>query len=210
MNFFRTYKPMIPLLLFTVMLVPVRMIMTHSLSGMFICWNLFLGILPVYFSYKALRVSSALVSRMLMLLWLLFFPNAAYLVTDMIHLERKSDLSGWLNLVLLVSAAINGLLFSMGSLSNIERRLKKSWPSKYVDLLILFLLLLCGYGIYLGRCLRWNSWDVIVDPVALFTDIVNHIARPVYHRQVWFMALLFAAWLYILYLLFLRYAHRRT
>ena len=61
---------------------------------------------------------------------------------------------------------------------------------------------LTGFGVYLGRFRRWNSWDIVTDPVALFHDIATRLADPVRHWQMWALTALFAGLLLFLYWLF--------
>ena len=66
--------------------------------------------------------------------------------------------------------------------------------------LILFgLMILCGYGIYLGRYLRWNSWDIITDPISLAQDMLHHVIHPIRNFYIWGLSIVFAVWMLILY-----------
>lgn len=199
MKFYHAYKWLMPSLIFSTVLIILRAIHTKDIYGMFLCWNLFLALLPLYFSYKARHSLRLWVTLLWMGLWLLFFPNAIYIITDIFHLDDNAKLARWFSLVLLTSAALNGLIYGLLSLRNIELRLRKIIPAQYIRFIIFGLLLLCGYGIYLGRYLRWNSWDIIASPIALGSDIAQHLIHPFRHAHIWQLTLVFAVWMYILY-----------
>ncbi|WP_262497530.1 DUF1361 domain-containing protein [Flavipsychrobacter stenotrophus] len=132
-------------------------------------------------------------------LWLLFFPNAMYIVTDLFHLNESTNVPKWFDLLLLFSAALNGVLMGMSSLYNIEQFLKKNISVKYVPVVVFSLLLLCGYGIYLGRYMRWNSWDIFTQPFGLLMNIAHDVKHPLRKTDSWMLSGLFATWLFILY-----------
>ena len=199
MNFYKKYKWLLPLLGFTTVMLMARMIYTWSVMFAFIPWNLFLAGIPLAFSYLLVKTNDNVVAWCMFGLWLLFFPNAMYIVTDMFHLKENPDTPQWFDLLLLFSAALNGVIIGMLSLYNAEQFLRKNVPVKYVPLIVFSLFLLCGYGIYLGRYLRWNSWDIFTQPLLVLLDIKNDVRHPIRNNQSWMLSTLFATWLYILY-----------
>ena len=136
--------------------------------------------------------------------WLLFFPNAMYIITDIFHLRERPGIPEWYDLLILFSAAMSGVIVGFLSLQNVEQYLNTRIDKKYIPWVILSFFLLCGYGIYLGRYLRWNSWDIITQPVSLLTDIKQDILHPIRNDQSWMLSTLFGIWLYILYKYFKR------
>lgn len=171
----------------------------------FLFWNIFLAVLPLYFSFKVRQHSGKRIVYGFALPWLLFFPNAAYLFTDIVHLGSREDMTYWLDVMILFLAGIYGIAIGLLSLSNVER-----WYSRLVSLPMRIMItgalfLLCGYGIYLGRVERWNSWDILAQPSGLFEAMARHSRHPFRNRDVWAISSLFGAGLYLLYLLL----HRR-
>jgi len=199
MNFRQKYKWLMPLLLFTGCLLVGRVIRTHSLALVFIPWNLFLAFVPLFFSYRLLKTGNKIVAAIYLVAWLVFFPNAMYIITDLFHLKKMHHVPEWYDLLILFSAAITGVIAGYLSLHNVERYVGKIVNGKHVEFLTLSIFLLCGYGIYLGRYLRWNSWDLIADPFSLLDDIRDDVFHPFHNKECWLLTLLFGVWLHIMY-----------
>lgn len=199
MKFFNQYKWLVPLLSFTAVVLLMRMVHTRTFNFFFIPWNLVLAGIPLVFSYWISKVEDKTTSWGLFFLWLLFFPNAMYIVTDLFHLNESTNVPKWFDLLLLFSAALNGVLMGLSSLYNIEQFLKKNISVKYVPVVVFSLLLLCGYGIYLGRYMRWNSWDIFTQPFGLLMNIAHDVKHPLRKTDSWMLSGLFATWLFILY-----------
>jgi uncharacterized membrane protein len=101
-------------------------------------------------------------------LWLLFLPNAPYILTDILHLTRATHAPAWYDLALLLSCAGTGLLIGYLSLIDVQAVVARSFSPAIGWMFALVSLMLSGFAIYLGRFLRWNSWDVLVTPTRLF------------------------------------------
>ncbi|MBS1745581.1 MAG: DUF1361 domain-containing protein [Bacteroidetes bacterium] len=186
--------------MFTLSLLFIRAVYTHTLTYFFYPWNLFLGLLPLFFSGMLLRQKKFnLISIMLLSLWLLFLPNAPYLVTDIFHFETRPPIPQWFDLMLVVSGAWNGILFCMISLLWVEKFLRTRYKSKLAEALMFLTLIPCGYGIYIGRYLRYNSWDVVTDPVSLIKTSSHHLYHPFQNLNVWLFTMVFAVFLGIIY-----------
>ncbi len=199
MQFIKTYKWLIPMLAFTAVLLAYRIVYTHTIGLCFIPWNLLLAGLPLIFSYMLNKITDLKIAWGMFGLWLLFFPNAIYIVTDMFHLKEGLHVPQWFDLLILFSAALSGLIMGMVSLNQVEKFLVKKLNRKYVPFIVFSLFLLCGYGVYLGRYERWNSWDIFTEPFSLFLNIGHDVRHPFQNQQSWMLSLLFAAWLYTLY-----------
>lgn len=106
----------------------------------------------------------------------------------------------WFDLVLILSFAWTGLLFGFLSLLDIENILGKSIKSRYITLISIGLMFLGSFGIYLGRFLRWNSWDIISEPFKLIYDIGDRIINPFSHPRTWGVTILMGILLTIIYL----------
>ena len=184
---------------FTISLYLFRVAYTGSLLFLFVPWNLFLAWLPLLFSSMLKDATFNLKNGMFFCLWLLFFPNSPYLITDLFHLEQREGIPLYFDLVLLFTAAWNGLLLGLLSLKNIENKLKQRFSSKKVQIISGFCFLLCGFGIYLGRFERYNSWHILTQPITLIKDIASKFVQPWQHPRAWAVTVLFALLLLLIY-----------
>ncbi len=195
-----TQKLVLVSLGFTLSLLFVRAVYTGSMDYFFYPWNLFLATVPLFFSSLLKKQKTFNYQSILYLgLWLLFLPNAPYLVTDIFHYTERPPVPMWFDLVLVVSGAWNGILLCMLSLFGVERFLRKTCNPKYINFVMFSILVPCGYGIYIGRYLRYNSWDIITEPVGLFKTSTHHLHHPVQNLNVWLFTFLFAFFLGIIY-----------
>jgi len=176
---------------------------SETKTFLFLNWNLFLAIIPwLLTSFAVIKPSVQKRKAMIFLLmgaWLLFFPNAPYILTDLFHLRLKFSMPIWFDLVLILSFAWTGMLFGFLSLWDIEKMLVNFIPPKTVKCISVILLFLGSFGIYLGRYLRWNSWDIIQEPFRLFYDIGDRIINPFEHPRTWGMTLFMGLFLNIIY-----------
>ena len=180
-----------------------RFLYTDSKLFLFLNWNLFLAFIPWALSLIALINPNVLNRKILIIalfiMWLLFFPNAPYILTDLFHLHNSSPVPMWFDLVLILFFAWTGLLFGFLSLWDLERILEKYLSRNWISLLSIALLFLGSFGIYLGRYLRWNSWDIIRDPFGLFYDIGKRLAFPMEHPSTWGMTIFWGIFLNVMY-----------
>ncbi|RXP57105.1 DUF1361 domain-containing protein [Lutibacter sp. HS1-25] len=166
-------------------------------------WNLFLAFIP-WFLTSFLMINSKykknkIVIGTLLFFWLLFFPNAPYILTDLIHLEGKQSVQLWFDLILILSFAWTGLLFGILSLMDIEKLLNQVMSKKRVNFIIVILLFIGSFGVYLGRFLRWNSWDIISNPFGLISDIGLRIINPFEFAKTWGMTIFMGLFLNMVY-----------
>ncbi|MBF9237386.1 DUF1361 domain-containing protein [Hymenobacter sp. BT683] len=183
-------------------LIGGRVLLTGKLQFIFLLWNLFLAALPFCLS-AALSLAANPPRPWLILLvgavWLLFFPNAPYLVTDLFHLEIRPGVPYWYDLALILSCSWNGLMLAYASLLDmhtlVQRRLGR-WPGWVFATVAL---LLSSFGIYLGRYLRFNSWDILANPLTLFYDILNRLVNPFSYPRTWGVTVVFGVFLLIGY-----------
>jgi uncharacterized membrane protein len=170
---------------------------------LFLVWNIFLAWLPFIISSFFIKLKDKIKwkSAMVFFCWLAFFPNALYIVTDLIHIQHESPVPKWFDALLLFSSAVLGLLFAFISLYRVERFLKKSVNRKIQAILVPGILFLGSFGVYLGRFLRWNSWDIISNPFQLLLSIGYRVISPFDHIQTWGITLIFSVFFYLLYVL---------
>jgi uncharacterized membrane protein len=177
----------------------LRIVFTGELTYIFLAWNLFLAWIPFVLSQNLGTVKTRWKLFFLVGLWLLFLPNAPYIITDFLHLRHRPPIPYWYDILLLFSAALNGLLLGFMSLLTVERFLVNRYGNKISGFIILSSFFLCAFGIYMGRYLRWNSWDIIVDPLGIAGDIADRLLNPFDHFKTWSVTLLFGSFLYVMY-----------
>ena len=186
----------------SILLVIGRVLLTGHLMFLFLIWNLFLAVIPFALSTMLGTAKGPLRARMLVpagVAWLLFFPNAPYILTDLFHLDARPGVPLWYDLALILSCAWNGLMLAYASLSDMQRLVQQRLGFGAGWAFATLALLLSSFGIYLGRYLRFNSWDVLTNPLTLFFDIVNRILHPFSFPGTWGVTLVFGVFLLIGY-----------
>jgi uncharacterized membrane protein len=148
----------------------------------FLVWNLILAWVPLVFALvvydgyrhgaRLLRLAPALA------LWLLFLPNAPYIVTDFVHLSADTQASLWLDGVELSAFAWTGMLLGFVSLYLVHAVLRHRLGELAGWGAVLAALALASVGVYLGRVKRWNSWDVLTQPGTKLAELESHLGDP--------------------------------
>jgi uncharacterized membrane protein len=185
---------------FTMTMLVVRMVYSSTLDYRFYGWNTFLAAIPYLISTQVLKLRKLNGTAMLMLgVWLLFLPNAPYIITDLLHYEERPPVPFWYDILLVISAAWNGLILGLVSLMNVENFLLRYLRKVWVNTIVCVCLLLCGYGIFIGRFLRFNSWDMVTEPGTLMYTSAKHVLLPQRYSKLWVFTLLFAVLLGIIY-----------
>lgn len=126
--------------------------------------------------------------------WLLFLPNAQYLTTDLIHLAPRTSAPLWYDALMLVTFAAAGVVSGLGAVEQLHRALVPRIGAVASGAVVLSTSALCGFGVYLGRVGRWNSWDALVQPGALLSAVVDHVVHPRLHTAAWTFTLVHALW----------------
>ena len=166
-------------IIFCLVLILLRVKFTQSITYMFLIWNLFLAGVPYAIS-QLIKSNNWLKSTTIPLIgalfiWLLFLPNAPYIITDLIHLNHIHSNLIWFDALLIFLFAANGLLLAILSMVDVYTVLREKWRNIVASLSIILISLLSGFGIYLGRYLRWNSWELFTQPNILFQDIITSL-----------------------------------
>ncbi len=161
----------------------------------FLCWNLFLAWIPWLagraFEASRRRPSAATLQLGWFALWLLFLPNAPYIATDLLHLKWRPPVPLWYDLALLLAFAGTGLLLGYLSLLDVQAAVEERFGRAKGWAVAAGSLLLSGFGVYLGRFLRRNSWHVLTDPIALLRDIADRLLDPTLHPRTYGFTLVF-------------------
>lgn len=184
------------------LLLAVRCVFTGELYYLFLVWNIFLAWIPFLISgwFEKVKLNNKWIQAILFCCWLAFFPNALYIVTDLIHLDKASNVPKWFDAVLLFSSSIVGLMMAFISLYRVELFLKARVYHKLHAVLIVLILFMGSFGVYLGRFLRWNSWDIVSNPLQLFVSIGERIIFPFHHVQTWSVTIILTIFFYLLYI----------
>ncbi len=199
---------------FCLALVVARVMWTGSLAYSFLVWNLFLAWLPMIFALLSCRQyhnSRARDWRFLGLAagWLLFFPNAPYIFTDLIHLTTYFYRGFWVDLSLILLCALTGLVLGFVSLYLMHCIVQRVVGRAASWVFILVVTGLSGFGIYLGRFMRFNSWDVLLKPRQFYHGIGHWAADPFANSTALAFPLLFGAFLFVTYLMLYALTHLR-
>lgn len=182
-------------------MIVARMIYTGTFRHLFLGWNIFLAWIPYVISIYLRQYQFKQLWKQVVLFcsWLLFFPNALYIVTDLVHLQENGTAPLWFDVVLLFTASLLGLLMAFASLNNVARYLRHKYGRSKTEKLIPVLLFLGSYGVYLGRFERWNSWDILHNPLELANDIFLSVLFPGDHIRTWAVTIVLTILFYILY-----------
>jgi uncharacterized membrane protein len=179
--------------------VGVRVVFTQSLDTANLVWNLFLAWVPLLLALVvydgARRGTPAGPLAAVGALWLLFLPNAPYIVTDLKWLGHFDSGTHWFDPVLIVAAATIGLVLGFLSLYLVQavvvRRVGRlaGWAVAFGALAA------SGLGVYLGRFQRWNSWDVFTEPTRVVGELASAALDPLAHGKPLALSISFAlAW----------------
>jgi uncharacterized membrane protein len=206
-------------MLFSCILVGIRIFHTGKITFIFMIWNLFLAYVPyaisTWMTARQARLAHEnqetrgvrgrlirLFTVLLFLAWILFIPNSFYILTDLYHLadnHRNSLVPEWFDLSLILSFAWNGLLLGILSVRQIEKILIPQ-ASIFREWLFLYpVMWLNALGVYTGRYLRYNSWDIITNPFQLLSDIFGMVIHPLRHQYAWDMIFCFSILLTLFY-----------
>ena len=177
----------------------------------FLIWNLFLAWIPfmiAYFTYTLTlnRKWIYVVIPIAAFFWLIFFPNAPYILTDFQHLAyTASDLPVWYDVMMLIWFAFTGLLLGMVSLFLMQEIMRREFGRWVGWTFVALVTSLTGAGVYMGRFLHWNSWDILHNPTGLALFTFEHAQNP--SLQAIGFTGLFAAFFLFLYITLYTFGH---
>jgi uncharacterized membrane protein len=201
-----TFASLLGLSFLVCAMVGARVIYSGNLHFVSLIWNLFLAWIPFLLAL-AVHDGFARGARRLPLavggvLWLLFLPNAPYIVTDLKYVGEWLGAPIWYDAVLVSGAAGIGLVLGFASLYLMQTVVRRAAGALNAWFFVVGMLALSSFGVYLGRFQRWNSWDVFVQPGALFADVWQAATNPTAHLGAAAVAVLFTAFLAATYLVF--------
>lgn len=176
----------------------------------YLAWNLFLAWVPLVFAvvvYDGVRRGMRLLPLLAFAaLWLLFFPNAPYLVTDLKYVGEFQDVPLWYDVVLLSTGAWAGLALGFISLYLMHAVARRLWGALNAWLAVAGVIVLSSFGIFLGRFERWNSWDVFTSPGPRAEQLLDGLANPLDYPRALAVTAVFTAFLGSTYLVFYAFA----
>jgi len=177
-------------------LLAARVLWTGEHDYLFLVWNLFLAWVP-YAGTIALRWLHERRVRTLslvplFLVWLGFLPNAPYLVTDFMHLRFRVGAPLWFDAVMLASFAWAGVGLGATSLRGCSRIVRARGGAWAAAAFVPLVALATGFGIYLGRFVRLNTWDVATRPGTVIVQVLSPLVHPFAHPRAWTVSLTFA------------------
>jgi len=181
---------------FAVSLLVYRLLKSDSMTYIFLAWNLFLAFIPYWISSYLSKKPVRILHIPLLFIWLLFLPNSPYILTDLFHLRLRAGIPLWFDLVLVSSFALIGFALLYRSLLDMIRIFKKHISEKYLLFLLPILFCVIAFGLYLGRYLRFNSWDVVQHPFRLMAESFNCL----FCKDAIGFVIIFAAFMGLVYL----------
>ncbi len=190
----------------------LRVLGTHNIRYWFMLWNLFLAWLPLLF---ALWIRDQLMHTrwlswqnvLLTVLWFSFLPNSFYIISDLVHLQSTGEILKLYDAALMMSFIANGLVLGYMSVYIVHHELMKRVKPLQAHFAIAGVFISCGFAIYLGRSLGWNSWDVLLNPAGLLFDVSERFIHPLIHIDAFVITAAFFMLLGGLYLVVYQLAH---
>jgi uncharacterized membrane protein len=189
-------------------ILTARVLRAEQGSFIFLVWNLFLAWVPYGWSLWAATIQRRYPRdwwRLLIpgALWLLFFPNAPYIITDFVHLRERPPVPLWYDIGLLAAFAWSGCFLAVASLQTMQRLVRQLCGSLVSWLFVAASIGLSGLGVYLGRFERWNSWDLLFYPQDVLAAAVRPILYPLSHIRPLGASAMFATIMMICYVMFI-------
>ena len=177
----------------------------------FLVWNLFLAWIPFLISYFTYTLALTrrwiyVVIPIAAFVWLIFFPNAPYILTDFQHLAfRAGELPVWYDVMMLIWFAFTGLLLGIVSLFLMQEIIRLEFGRWAGWAFVGAVTGLSSAGVYMGRFLRWNSWDLLRDPAGIALYSFERVQNPSL-QSIGFIGL-FAAFFLFLYITLYTFGH---
>lgn len=160
----------------------------HSWAYSYLAYNLFLAWIPLALALwlqRMLRTKlwSSWPPFILTLFWLGFLPNSFYMVTDYIHLTDEPRIDPVIDIIMFSSFIFNAFILGLVSLYLVHAELLKRVPRKMAWGLVGATIFLTSFAIYIGRELRWNTWDVLLNPASILLDVSERLLSPGDHPE---------------------------
>lgn len=141
-------------------------------------WNLFLAIVPWVLSLGLRPTQRSTAFWPVLISWLVFFPNAPYLVTDFVHLRPRAPVPMWFDVLFFASFAFAGCALGWDSLFRAQWSIRQRLGDRAALPFVFTCVALCGFGVFLGRFERLNSWELITDPLDVIRASLAALTSP--------------------------------
>lgn len=163
---------LITFLTISMVLLTLRLWITNSFDYGFLAYNLALAAIPLYFATSISttnRTNSKVIRYLTVFAWFIFYPNAPYIFTDFIHLNKSYDVNFLIyDFLLILTFSLAGILLGFESLILIYKTVIKPYVKIKEIYFYTIISIFTGIGLYLGRVKRLNSWEIVVDPMKVF------------------------------------------
>jgi uncharacterized membrane protein len=192
-------------------LVIARVFYTDSSRYISLVWNLFLAWIPFVLAYLAYMLSWRrwlvfIVIPAFAFLWLIFFPNAPYILTDLQHLSQAPSAAPiWYDVIMLVWFSWTGMLLGIVSLNLMQEIIRREFSRVLGWLFVFFVAGLSSAGVYIGRFFRLNSWDILQYPAQTADNLWTWLEDPSL-KSIGFVGLYTLFFIFI-YLTFYAFGH---
>lgn len=188
-----------------VLLFGVGALRNQTWDYWYLPYNLLLAVIPLGLAYWGKRLLHKydlknLRPLVILVLWLLFLPNSFYIVTDFIHLPETVRVDMVQDSVMIMLYSLLGGLFGFMSLLIVRGEVGRYISRRKREWGVGIALFLSSFAIYLGRELRWNSWDIVTNPFGLVGSVLDIAIHPTAHPEALWITGTFFAVLMTIYL----------
>ena len=215
---YETVAPLMALIFSTLiclLLVSLRIVSANGLWDGFrrhagLIWNLFLAWVPLIFALLAREERQARSPwRFLGFAagWFLFAPNAPYIFTDLVHISALFTRHYWIDLVMILSCGLSGLMLWFVSLYLIQQMVRQNYGRTASWIFVALEAAASSVGVYLGRFARFNSWDAVTKPGEVYNGMRMWMNSAMGDRPTLAFASFFAAFLFIAYVMLYSLTH---
>lgn len=202
----RFFYPLLFSTVFAIAVYSARVLRSKELTFAFLVWNLFLAWLPYWCAIGAELMEANTRSgarRFLFVaavtIWFIFFPNAPYVITDLLHVNARSGAPLWYDVGLITSFGLSGTMIGVGSLWAMQNTVRLRWGRGGARVLTIVTLGATGIGIAMGRFARWNSWDLLFHPTTVLADVIPAFLNPSVDPRMPAAALLYGGLFAVIY-----------
>ncbi|MEN9852495.1 MAG: hypothetical protein RI996_438 [Candidatus Parcubacteria bacterium] len=181
---------------FAVVLDIARVGISQKINFIFLIWNLFLAWIPYTLATMLHLDTSKRRFALIFVPWLLFFPNAAYLITDILHVDFRPPVPLWYDSLIFFIFGWLGIMLASIALLRVHKYLEYNFGKIKSTIAVLGIAVITAFGIYIGRFERFNSWDVLLDPLNLFKNIISiwteipHTIEPLFFTGIFTLVIL--------------------
>ncbi len=185
--------------------VYARILLSGNITFVFLLWNIILAWVPflcalILTHFQAQQKKWTVRTWIVAALWLVFYPNAPYIITDFLHLHQRPGIPLWYDVFLIVSCAWTGIMLGCISLFFVQESVEQYFGKRVGWLLVIVMNMISGFGVYLGRFSRFNSWDLFIHPQLVATDILSRVIDPLSHPRTLGVSLTLGSFLVVSYL----------